>query len=219
MEHDVDLVGPLPAVTSSPSSPLQKCVQCVEALKTTTQNFVIGHSFFCPALEDAINANTFDSLEFRVVQIGVVDHFADFCDGFIRDGKTLRESLKRAAIAMMREFGVQHVEGNRFRHGLSSWCKNEFCFGVDELGNQPRRSHSIDLRPRTSQPGFFAILLRIERLKLRRALRSLRATKQHRHFMSARTIEEIDLAKIAELFSQSLELGSCEISIRFAAAP
>src|SRR5256886_17473123 len=98
----VDLGSQLFALRNSPSSPLQKCVERVEALKTTAQNFVIGHSFFCPALEDAINANTFDSLEFRVVQIGVVDHFADFCDGFIRDGKTLRESLKRAAIAIMR---------------------------------------------------------------------------------------------------------------------
>src|SRR5437588_2650061 len=126
------------AVTKSPSSPLQKCVERVEALKASAQNLLIRQPLFCPTLEHAVYAHTFDPLKFGVVQISVMNHFANFGDGFIRDGETLGECLKRAAVAMVREFSVQHVERNGFRNGLSSGREHEFCFGINELGNQPR---------------------------------------------------------------------------------
>jgi len=58
------------------------------------------------------------------------ESFANFRDCFIQDGKTLGECLKRAAVAMVREFSVQHVERNGFRNGLGSRREDECCFGI-----------------------------------------------------------------------------------------
>src|SRR5260370_33127197 len=117
---DVDLADPLPAVTESFSSLLQECVESIKAFKAATEDFFVGQSLLRPTLQDAIDSHTFDALKSRVIQIGVMNHFADFRDGFIGDGKTLRERLKRAAIAVVRKCRVQHVERNRLRDGLGS---------------------------------------------------------------------------------------------------
>jgi len=88
------------------SSALQKRIERIEALKTAPQNFIIGHSFFGPTREDAIDADAFDALESGVVQVRVMNHLAKLCDGLVNDGKASGERLKRATIAVMRKFRV-----------------------------------------------------------------------------------------------------------------
>src|ERR1700720_749685 len=67
----------------------QKRVECVKALPTTAQNFLVRKTFPGPSFEDAIDSNAFSALEFVVVQIGIVNHFSDLLRGFVPNLKTL----------------------------------------------------------------------------------------------------------------------------------
>src|SRR5713101_4083549 len=199
--HDVDLAWQLFAATRSRSYPAKKCVERVEAFEAAPQDFFIRQTFLCPAFENTIDSHRFDALKSRVVQVGVVNHFTHLRNGLIRDGKAFGKRLKCAAIAVMRKFRVQHVDGNCVWYALRARGEDEFCLGIDEFVDQPRRSHAIDFWPRTGQPASSTILFRVERPKFRRAPGPLSPTKQHCHIVSAGTVEEIDLTKLAKLLS------------------
>src|SRR4029077_4941798 len=97
----------------------------------------------------------------------------------------------------------------------SSWGEDKPRFRIDKLGDQPCRSHPVDLRPGTGQPSFSTVLPHIKRLKFRRSPGPLRTTEQHRRIMPTWTVEEINLTKLSKLFSQPLELGCGKFRIRF----
>src|SRR3954447_19375104 len=100
------------APTLATSSPLQEGVKRVEAFEAAPQDFFIRQPFFSPAFQDPIDPNAFRPPEFFVLQVGVMNHLADFPDGFVVDAKTPRKSLERAILAGVRELGVEHVERN-----------------------------------------------------------------------------------------------------------
>src|SRR5437016_5305305 len=179
------------------SSALQECVECVEAFEAPPQDFLVGQSFLCPTFQDTINPHRFDPLEFGVVQIRVVDHLPNFRHDFVGDSKTFDESLESAAVAMVRELGVEHVERDRTGHDMCTWREYKFRLPVNELGDQPRRSNSVDLRARARQPCFALVVLRIEHCKLSRTTAAFGATEQHRDVVSTGTVEEIDFANLA----------------------
>src|SRR6476646_2729715 len=186
-------------VLPASSSALEECVERVKTLEPVIQNLIVSQTLFCPPFEHAIDSQAFDALKFCVVQIGVMNHLRNSRDGFVSEGETFYQCLKCAVIAVMRKFGVQHVERNCAGNALGTRRENKLRLGIDKPGDQPGRTGPVDLRARTSEPRFPAILLRLQCLKFSRTLRSFNAPEQHRHFVSARTIEKIDLSQLAEL--------------------
>src|SRR4029453_15999287 len=90
----VDVAEQLLALREALSSPLQVCVERVKTGETATQDLIVGNSFFPPPLENTINPHSFAPLKPRVVQIRVMDHFSNFGDRFIRNGKAPGEGFK-----------------------------------------------------------------------------------------------------------------------------
>src|SRR5438046_6220544 len=131
------------------SSPLQKCVERVEALKTATQNLLIGKSFFCPTLEHTINSDALGALKFVVIEIGIVNHFSHLVDDLVLDPEPFEQCLERAVISLMREFTVEHVERHDSTIRRNRFRKDKLRFGIDKLADQPGRTNAIDFRART----------------------------------------------------------------------
>src|SRR5438477_233173 len=150
------------------SSPLQKRVQCVEAFKAPSQDFFVGQSLLCPTFENTIDPDRFNSLKSGIVQIGVVDHLTNLRDHFVRDRKTPHERLESAVVAMVRELSIKHVKWDRARHSVCTWSEYKLRLPVNELGDQPCRSHSVDLRARARQPCFALVLFHVEHCELLR---------------------------------------------------
>ncbi len=62
----------------------------------------------------------------------------------------LHERFERAIVAYMPEFATKHVESNSIRTRLGLARKDEPCFGIDKVLDQPRGADPVDLR---SWPG------------------------------------------------------------------
>src|SRR4029453_3108645 len=107
------------------SSPLQKCIKRVEAFEPATQDFFVWQALFAPTFEHAINPHRFPPLKSGVVQIGVVNHLADFRNRSIRNGEAFRQRFKRAVVPVVREFSVEHVEWDGVRNRIRSGRKNK----------------------------------------------------------------------------------------------
>src|SRR6266513_1452247 len=151
--QDVDLRLQLFAVRKSPSSALEKRVECLEAFEASPQDFFVRQSFPCPTFQDTINPDRFDPLESGVVQIRVVDHLPNFRHDCVGDRKTPDECLESAVVAMVRELSIKHVERDRARHSVCTWREYKLRPWIDELPDHPRRTNPINLRSCPSQPG------------------------------------------------------------------
>jgi hypothetical protein len=127
---------------------MEKGVERVEAFKAAPQNFVVGQTLFRPPFQHAIDPDGFGLLKFIVVQIGIMNHFADFPEGFVADRKLFGKGLKGAVLAHVRKLRIEHVERDCFRIRWDFGRENKTRFRVDELPDKPRRAGAIDLWPR-----------------------------------------------------------------------
>src|SRR5438128_10187261 len=217
--QDVDLRLQLFAVRKSPSSALGTRVEWIEAFEAAPQASIVRQSVPCATFQDTINPDRFDPLESGVVQIRVVDHLANLRDRFVRNRKTFRERFERAVVPMMREISIKHVKWDCASHTVCTWREDKLRLLVNELGDQPRRSNSVDLRARARQPCFALVLLRIEHRELPRGPTAFGATEQHRDVVSTCTIEEIDFANFTELSREAFQFCSCPFRVHFLAPP
>src|SRR5207247_297416 len=209
--QDVDLRLQLFAVRKSPSSALEKRVECLEAFEASPQDFFVGQSFLCPTFQDTINPDRFDPLESGVVQIRVVDHLPNFRHDFVGDRKTPDQRLESAVVAMVRELSIKHVKWDRARHSVCTWSEYKLRLPVNELGDQPCRSHSVDLRARARQPCFALVLFHVEHCELLRGTAAFSAAEQHRDVVSTCTVEEIDFANLTELSGEAFQFCGCRL--------
>src|SRR6266513_4407193 len=201
------------------SSALQECVERAEAFESPPQDFFVGHSFLCPTFQDTINPDRFDPLESGVVQICVVDHLPHLRHCFVRDRKTPDERLESAVVAMVRELSIKHVERDRARHSVCAWREEKLWLPVNEFGDQPRRSHSVDLRTWARQPCFALVLLRIEHCELPGGTAAFGATEQHGYVVSTCAVEKIDFANFTELSRKAFQFCICPFRVHFLAPP
>src|ERR1700686_3094085 len=189
---------------SSESSPLKKLVEAVETLEAIGENLFVAYPALSPTLQDAIDADAFRALVFRVFQIGIVNHFTDFSDSFVIDGEAADQCFKRAAVAMMRELHVHHVEGDCF--GWRGRGKHELRLRVNEFADQPCRPNAVDLRPWPCRPRLAPVVLGIETGQFLQWT-SFGAAQKHLHLLPARTLKKIDVANFTKLPGQPLQLG------------
>src|SRR5205823_95385 len=152
----------------------------IEAFESPPQDFFVGQSLLCPTFEHTINPDRFHSLKSGVVQIGVVDHLPDLRYYFVRDRKTPDERLESAVVAMVGKLSIKYVKRDRAWHSVCTWREYKLRPLVNELGDQPCRSDSVDLRTWARQPCFALVLLRIEHRELPRRTAAFGAAEQHR---------------------------------------
>src|SRR6266446_1298706 len=92
------------------------------------------------------------SLEFLVLQIGVVYHLGHLQHRLVCNCEPLHQRLECAIISMVREFHVRHVERQRFWMPRSLSPKNKLRLRINEPPDQPCRSGAVNPRSRTRQP-------------------------------------------------------------------
>jgi hypothetical protein len=78
-------------------------VECVKALESAAQDFLIGYSFSRPAFKNAIDSNALSTLELIVIEIGVVNHLSNLADDFVLDSEAFQQCFERAVFALRRE--------------------------------------------------------------------------------------------------------------------
>ena len=107
----------------------------------------------------------------------------------------------------MREIALQHVEREHACVQTTFVSKNEFRFRIDEFPNEPRRTDTIDLRPRPSEPDLCR-----ENLAARAWVAfSIRAEFPQVSARSSRDLSALGLSKksvcsdLAKLFSNAIK--------------
>ena len=96
---------------------------------------MVRQSFPGPPFQDSIDADAFRPFEFLIVEIGIVNHLADFVHGFVPDAEAFCKRFKRAVIPAVREVSVQHVERNNATTRPNFGRENKLRSGVDEFLN------------------------------------------------------------------------------------
>src|SRR5689334_7257004 len=102
----------------------------------------------------AANARRFVAPEFVVAQIDVVNDFADRAESGVLDTHSLEQNLERAAVAVIREFGVVHVEAKLSGLGRIAFGRNELerRVRIDETANEPSARDPVDVDASASHP-------------------------------------------------------------------
>src|ERR1700722_13681040 len=160
-------------ITSSPgscqvhfrrSSPIQKppvhvprsrerAIQTLHQLHTPIEQRLVRESLPGPALENFVDAITFFAAEFAVRQIRVVNDFGNRAHSSVTNLELFLQGLERTVIATMAAASlVEHVERHGFAWHLVFGREGKASVGVDEAPNEPRRSRTVDARPRSRYP-------------------------------------------------------------------
>ena len=94
---------------------------------------MVRQSFPGPPFQDSIDADAFRPFEFLIVEIGIVNHLADFVHGFVPDAEAFDKRFKRAVIPAVREVSVEHVKGNYSPARRDGFVKNELSPRIDKF--------------------------------------------------------------------------------------
>jgi hypothetical protein len=81
-----------------------------KAFEAAPQNFLIGEALFRPTFKHAVDSDALVPPELAVIEIGVVNHFANLLEVFVLNSKTLGQRFERAIVALMREIRIKHIE-------------------------------------------------------------------------------------------------------------
>src|SRR5215470_16260511 len=101
-----------------------------------------------------------------------MNNFGDWSKSRIIEAGSLDQNFQRAAIAFMRELGLEHVETKFVRQWLVSLCGNELklCIRINEAADQPRACHAIYVDAFTGNPDLSLQVLSATRRSLARLL-------------------------------------------------
>src|SRR5438067_11331594 len=186
----------------------------VKALQTAAQNFLIGYAFLRPTFKHTINSDALGALEFVIIEIGVVDHFAHLVNDFVLNSESFEQCLEGAVFSVMREFSAEHVERHRATIRRNLRRENNLRFGIDEFPDQPGGADAIDLGAWTRDPGSAVVISRRNFWNRHLAwLRSSQFAQKHFHILGTRAVEEVGLPDLAKLFSDAVEfVAKCRLA-------
>src|SRR6266478_2024115 len=164
----------------------------VKALQTAAQNFLIGYAFLRPTFKHAINSDALGALEFVIIEIGVVNHFAHLVDHLVLDPKSFHQRFERAIVTVMGKISIEHVERHSATIRRNLRRENNLRFGIDEFPDQPGGADAIDLGAWTRDPGSAVVISRRNFWNRRFAwLRSSQFAQKHFHILGTRAVEEV----------------------------
>lgn len=84
-----------------PLSHLQAFQESIEARETACEDFFIAETNPPPAFEHTIDANGFDGLKLAVLQISIVDHFAQPAQSLVFEIEAFQQCLEGAVAASL----------------------------------------------------------------------------------------------------------------------
>src|SRR5260370_6290969 len=144
----------------SSASPGKGFDQVVEDRGPSLQALVVVLVARADPGDQRVDARCFGALEFAVLQIDVVNDFRDRPQPTGVGRQASDKNLECAAIALVRELGIEHVESDLalFRAIAARRNELEFRVGVDEALDKPRASHPIDMNPLASDPDALSII-------------------------------------------------------------
>ena len=87
----------------------QPVVKRLETVKAFGENFRVTETQLGPALEQAVETETFGALKLAVFQVGVVNHLSDLPGRAVADAEASQQGFIRAIFAVMRELNVEQV--------------------------------------------------------------------------------------------------------------
>src|SRR5215211_7995152 len=104
--------------------------------------------------DQAANAGRLLASELFVFEINVVHDLADGGQRGIVQSCTTQQNLEGAAVALVGELSLEHVEAQLigFGHVAFGWHELEAGLRVDEALDQPRRGDPVDMHPLTGHP-------------------------------------------------------------------
>src|SRR5216684_4044816 len=144
----------------SSASPRKKFEQIIKDCGSSLQTLIVVRIVRADPGDQRINARRFGTLEFAVLQIDVVYDFRDRPQRADIWYQVRDKNLERAAIALVRELGIEHVESYLALFGAIAARRHEpeFPVGVDEALDEPCASHPIYMNPLASDPNALSIL-------------------------------------------------------------
>src|SRR3954468_15975474 len=101
------------------------------------------------------NAGRLLAPELLILEVDVVHDLADGAQRRVAEAGAAQQNLERAAVALMRELGFEHVEAQLtcIRHIAFGRYEPEPGLRVDEAADQPRGGDPIDMDALASDPG------------------------------------------------------------------
>src|SRR5207244_5553510 len=82
----------------------------------------------------------------------LVNDLGDELHAAILETEALHERLERAVLAVVPEFGAEHVEWNALAGGVRRIREREDGLRIAEALDEPGRRDAVDVRPRASHP-------------------------------------------------------------------
>src|SRR5207248_10426233 len=146
-----------------------------------------------------------------------MNHFGDFSDRLVLDAEASNQCFECAAIAMMGELYVHHVERKDLAIRRNYRGENKLSSRIDESADQPCSSDTVDFGTRSCQPGFAAVIFRVE-ARQRFLPCAFSASQQHLHVLSSRALKKIDITDCSELTRETFKFCRLCLGIGFSAA-
>src|SRR5260370_4564689 len=138
---------------SSRTRSRERVIQTLHQLHAPVEKCLVRQSLAGPALENFVDAVTFFATEFAIRQIRVVNDFGNRAHSSVANLELFLQGLERTVVATMAEASlVKHVERHGFTWHLIFGREVKASFGIDEAPNEPRRSRTVDARPRSRYP-------------------------------------------------------------------
>src|SRR5260221_11923981 len=131
----------------SSASPRKGFEQVVEDCGPSLQTLVVVLVVRADPGDQRVDARCFGALEFAVLQIDVVNDLRDRPQPTNVGHQASDQNLECAAIAFVRELGVEHVKSDLALFGPITARRNELEFRVpvDETLNEPSASNPLDM--------------------------------------------------------------------------
>src|SRR5205823_13383865 len=127
-----------------------------------------------------------------------MNHLANLSNRLVLDAEASDQCFECAAIAVMGELHVHHIEWKHLAIRGNCRGENKLRSRIDESSNQPGRPYPIDFGTRPCQPSFAAIIFRFESRR-RFFTRSLGSPLKHLDVLPPRALKKIDIADCPEL--------------------
>src|ERR1700730_12560400 len=129
-------------------------VEIVEDRSAASEPFLVAPVRHRDASDQSLDAGGFVPSELAVLQVYVVDDFGDRLERWLGQAGVAEQHLEAAAVALMGEFGLEHVEAQLAEARRVAFARHELkpSLWVDEAPDQPRAGDAVDMHPLARHP-------------------------------------------------------------------
>ena len=159
--------------------------------------------------DQGVDASELLASELRVLQIDVMNDLRERTERGVVEPETRDEDLERAAVTIVRELGLEHVEADLTAFGTVTAGRHELELGagIDEPPNQPGARDTVDVNALPRDPCPAAILFRARVVRHGRPpYVTLEFADHSLGDLAAGRAEEVDLADRLQAPAKPLEL-------------